>query len=731
MSVTELVPAAEIHRELLDELIEDVFEYAPDADTVRIAAAFEVACLHHDGQLRRSGEPFVYHPWGVAKICAQLRQPENVLIGALLHDVVEDTEATADEIEQRFGPEVRVLVEGVTKLSKIQFASREEAEAENYRKMILSMAEDIRVIVIKLADRLHNMRTLSFLGKQKQLQKAKETLEVYAPLAHRLGIHSIKWELEDLAFATLYPRKYAEIESMVNERRADRERFVSEAGEQLLDQLRVVSIKASIAGRAKHFYSIYEKMTRRGKEFNEIYDLTAMRVLVDSDRDCYGTIGVIHALWKPMPGRFKDYIAVPKSNGYQSLHTTIIGPHGKPLEIQVRTVQMHQRAEYGVAAHWLYKERTGVVTQWLDDLVAVPEGDPQGYMADLRTGLVDDEIFVFTPKGELKALATGATPLDFAYAVHTDVGHRCVGAKVNGRIVSLSSTLTSGDIVEVLTSKGERGPSRDWLGVVTTTRARNKIRVWFAREQREDTEQKGRDLLQNALKQNRLPTQRIASSPVLAGVMREMGYHKAEEFYVALGSGKITVPIVIQKLLGQLKTSEVDTEPTPTRRTGGRSRALASNSYGIVVDGEEDAGVMVRMAKCCTPVPGDDIVGYISVGRGITIHRGDCPNSRQLARTPERFTPVAWSGEAPEASFRVGVALEAWDRPRLLEDVGRTVAEHGCNVVEYGGHVSEGMSRNWYVLEIGDLRTLKTVLTSLRQIESVVDAFRVTPGERS
>jgi len=727
-AVSSLAPAAEIHRDLLDELLEDVREYAPDVDERRIAQAFELSCLHHDGQLRKSGEPFVYHPWGVAKICAQLRQPEDVLIGALLHDVVEDTAATADEVGARFGPQVQLLVEGVTKLSRIQFASREEAEAENYRKMILSMAEDIRVIVIKLADRLHNMRTLSFLGKQKQLQKAKETLEVYAPLAHRLGIHSVMWELEDLAFATLYPRKYAEIESMVNERRADRERYVAEAGQILLAELEKVGIHASIAGRAKHFHSIYEKMTRRGKEFNEIYDLTAMRVLVDSDRDCYGAIGVIHALWKPMPGRFKDYIAVPKTNGYQSLHTTIIGPHGKPLEIQVRTPQMHQRAEYGVAAHWLYKDKDRGPNQWLADLVEAPEGDPAGYLAELRSGLVDDEVFVFTPKGELKALSAGATPLDFAYAVHTDVGHRCVGAKVNGRIVPLSATLKSGDIVEILTSKADRGPSRDWLGVAQTTRARNKIRAWFAREQREDTEARGREMLQQALRQNKLPTQRIASSPVLAGVMREMGYRKAEEFYVALGAGNITVPQVIGKLLAHLKTEEVATEPAPTRKGGGRTRALASDSYGIVVDGVEDPGVMVRMAKCCTPVPGDPIVGYISVGRGITIHRGDCPNARQLARTPERFAGVAWSGEEPEASFRVGISVDAWDRPRLLEDIGRTVAEHGCNVVEYGGHTGEGMARNWYVLEIGDLRELKSVLASLRQVDSVIDAYRVTPG---
>jgi hypothetical protein len=436
-----LAPAAEIHRDLLDELLGEVREYAPDADVDRVRAAFELSCLHHDGQLRQSGEPFVHHPWSVARICGQLRQPEDVIIAALLHDVVEDTEATAEQIEERFGRDVRVLVEGVTKLSKIQFSSREEAEAENYRKMILSMAEDIRVIVIKLADRLHNMRTLSALGKQKQQQKARETLEVYAPLAHRLGIHSMKWELEDLAFATLYPRKYGEIQAMVNERRADRERFVTEAGEQLMVELDRVGIRASISGRAKHFYSIYEKMSRRGKEFNEIYDLTAMRVTVDSDRDCYGTIGVIHALWKPLPGRFKDYIAVPKTNGYQSLHTTVIGPHGKPLEIQVRTPQMHQRAEYGVAAHWLYKERSAVGTQWLEDLVDVADGDAGGYLDDLRAGLLGDEVYVFTPKGELKALGAGATPLDFAYAVHTDIGHRCVGAKVNGRIVPLHAAL--------------------------------------------------------------------------------------------------------------------------------------------------------------------------------------------------------------------------------------------------------------------------------------------------
>ena len=414
-----------------EDLLDKVKGYSPDADLEGLRKAYVFSALAHKGQIRHSGEPYLIHPLEVSDILADMKLDVVCISAGLLHDVVEDTLTTPDKIRQLFGEDVAHIVEGVTKIGAIPFSSTEERQAENFRKMLLAMARDVRVILIKLADRLHNMRTLSFLGKQKQIQKAKETLEVYAPLAHRLGIHSMKWELEDLAFATLYPRKYAEIEAMVNERRADRERFVAEAGETLMHELRDVGIGAAISGRAKHFYSIYEKMTRRGKEFNEIYDLTAMRVLVEDDRECYGTIGMIHSLWKPMPGRFKDYIAVPKTNGYQSLHTTVIGPHGKPLEIQVRTSQMHQRAEYGVAAHWLYKERAGVTTEWLRELMEAPEGE--GFLADLRTTLVDDEVFVFTPKGELKALAAGATPLDFAYAVHTDVGHHCVGAKVNGR----------------------------------------------------------------------------------------------------------------------------------------------------------------------------------------------------------------------------------------------------------------------------------------------------------
>ena len=668
---------------------------------------------------------------GVARICAELRAETPVIVAALLHDTVEDTETTLEEIAAEFGDDVALLVDGVTKLSRIHFDSREQAQAESYRKMVLSMARDVRVVIVKLADRLHNMRTLGPLAKQKQLQNARETLEVYAPIAHRLGIHQMKWELEDLAFTTLHPRRYAEIEALVSQRRADREEDVAEAARILDEALREVAISAEILGRAKHFYSIYQKMARGGKEFNEILDLTAMRVLVDSVKDCYGAIGVLHALWKPIPGRFKDYVAMPKSNGYQSLHTTVIGPKGQPLEIQVRTHAMHQTAEYGVAAHWIYKHR-GEERQlaWLGRVVdAAGLADPAEFMDSLMGEMFDDEVFVFTPQGEVKALPSGATPLDFAYAVHTDVGHRCVGAKVNGRIVPLHSELASGDIVEILTSNRERGPSRDWLTLVRTSRARNKIRQWFAHQQREDLEQKGRDSLAQAFRSNGLPSQKLSSAPLLAQLIREMGFKKADDFYVAIGGGKVPVGQVVNKVLQRLKTTEVAEEQSPATRRHTRARVGSSAQYGVVVDGTTDPNVLVRMAKCCTPVPGDPITGYISVGRGITIHREDCPNVRALKRSPERFCPVSWDGEASQ-SFRVEIAVDGWDRARLLEDIGRTFAENGCNIVEYGGVTQDQMAKNWYVAEVGDVKELKSVLSALRNIESVFDAYRVTPRAR-
>jgi GTP pyrophosphokinase len=729
--------AAQRHHERVERLLATVAGYNPDVDRDLIERAFAFSAEAHDGQFRRSGEDFVLHPLGVAEILADLRLDDDTIAAALLHDVVEDTGAVIDGVRAEFGEDVARLVEGVTKLTRIQFQSREQAQAENYRKMIVAMAQDIRVILIKLADRLHNMRTIEYLGKQKQLQKARETLEVYAPLAHRLGIHTMKWQLEDLSFQTLHPRKYSEIQAMVNERRADREGFVEEAGELLRSELEKLGIDAEISGRAKHFYSIYEKMAKRGKEFNEIYDLTAMRVIVlnegkEGERDCYGALGVIHSLWKPMPGRFKDYIAMPKFNMYRSLHTTVIGEEGKPLEIQLRTGDMHETAEFGIAAHWLYKGRKGKKDDaerlaWLKQLMdwQQEETDPREFMRSFRTDLFDDEVYVFTPKGEVKNLPTASTPIDFAYAVHTDVGHRTVGAKVNGRIVPLHYRLQSGDFVEILTSKQQgRGPSRDWISLAASSRARNKIRQWFTRETREDTELRGRETLENALKQHNLPYKKLAGSPLLAQIIREMGFKKAEDFYLALGSSKLGVSQVVNKVLHRLKTTEVAEEEALPLKPKARE-AVASQNFGIHVPGVED--VLVRLAKCCHPVPGDGIVGYISLGKGITIHRDDCPNVRALMRNPERFTPVEWDGGASQ-SFRVQIAVDSWDRPRLLEDVARTFAEHGANIVEYGGHTQDQMAKNWYVAEVGDIKALRALLNSLRNIDAVFDAYRVTPS---
>ena len=733
-----VVDAERHHEHLVSELIAAVETYKPGVDKELIRRAFGYAEERHRGMTRRSGEEFINHPWGVAQICAELHLDEQTIAAALLHDVVEDTDASLDDLRAEFGDEIAQLVEGVTKLTRISFSSREQAEAENYRKMIVAMAQDVRVILIKLADRLHNMRTIEYLGKQKQVQKAKETLEIYAPLAHRLGIHALKWELEDLSFQILHPRKYTEITAMVADRRADRETQVERAGATLDAELEKADIPAEIIGRAKHFYSIYDKMAKQGKEFNEIYDLTAMRVIVErggeeGTRDCYGALGLIHSLWKPMPGRFKDFVAMPKLNRYRSLHTTVIGPSGTPLEIQVRTREMHEEAEYGVAAHWLYKRgRRGKADDdwvtWVKTLMdwQSEETDPSEYMRTLRTDLFDDEVYVFTPKGEVKTLPAGATPIDFAYAVHTDVGHRTVGAKVNGRIVPLHYRLKNGDFVEILTSKSGRGPSRDWIKLAASSRARNKIRQWYKRETRGETEAKGREALDQALKAQNLPYKKLQGSSVLAGVIRELGFKKAEDFYLALGSGKVGAGHVVNKVLQRLKTDEVASEPAVTLKPTRTKRTVTGDRLGIVVPGVTE--VLVRLAKCCTPVPGDGIVGYISLGRGITIHRADCPNVKALMRNPERFTEVEWEGTASSSGFRVRIAVEAWDRARLLEDVARTFAEHGANIVSYGGTVEDGMARNWYTAELGDVKDLRSLLTALRNLEAVFDAYRVTPN---
>jgi guanosine-3',5'-bis(diphosphate) 3'-pyrophosphohydrolase len=736
----------------LADLFAIVSEHAADSaveiDRGRVQGAFVFACEHHAAQRRKSGEDFIVHPVGVARICAGMRLDTETLCAALLHDTVEDTKASIEEVRERFGDEIAQIVDGVTKLTGITFQSHDEAQAENYRKMMVAMATDVRVILIKLADRLHNMRTIEAMPKQKQMDKARETLDIYAPLAHRLGIHAIKWELEDLAFATLHPRKYQEIKGLVAQQRDDREGYVSQAGEYLSRELADLGIQAQIAGRAKHFYSIYSKMTKKGREFNEIYDLTAMRVIVDSVKDCYGTVGVIHSLWKPLPGRFKDFIAMPKFNMYQSLHTTVIGPEGRPLEIQIRTQEMHEMAEFGVAAHWVYKQGPGGGVEGQDGAVGHGEdakmtwlrsmldwqkelSDPREFMETLRTDLFEEEVFVFTPKGQVKSLAAGATPLDFAYEVHTEIGHRCVGARVNGKIVPLHYELRSGDIVEILTAKRERGPSRDWLAMVKTTRARNKIKAWFKAESRQDTEHTGRDLLQEHLRKAGLPAQKITGSAILADVIREVGYRKADDFYIALGAAKVSPKLVVSKVMQRLKQGEAadggESAAADLLRVGRQRRrpTKSSGQYGIKVEGVQD--VMLRLAKCCRPVPGDEIVGYISLGRGITIHREDCPNVVLLKKDPERFTSVAWEGDQSTA-FVVEIQIDAWDRHRLLEDLSRVFSESGANILEARCMSAPPMVKNRFVVEVADTHTLKGAITRMRNIDSVFDAYRVTPG---
>jgi GTP diphosphokinase / guanosine-3',5'-bis(diphosphate) 3'-diphosphatase len=704
-------------------------------DRDAVERAFDFACDRHADQVRHSGDEFITHPVGVAQICAGMRLDTATLCAALLHDTVEDTTASLDQIDAEFGEEIAQLVDGVTKLTGMSFESRDERQAENYRKMMVAMATDVRVILIKLADRLHNMRTLGALPKQKQTLKSHETLEIYAPLAHRLGIHAIKWELEDLAFQTLHPRKYTEIKQLVAQQRDERESYVTDAGEFLAEELEEVGIQAEISGRAKHFYSIYTKMAKKGREFNEIFDLTAMRVIVGSVKDCYGAIGVIHSLWKPLPGRFKDFVAMPKANMYQALHTTVIGPEGKPLEIQIRTEEMHKLAEYGIAAHVAYKEGGGENPKrekmtWLRQLVETEgEQDPAEFLESLKVDLFEDEVFVFTPKGEVKNLSAGSTPLDFAYAVHTDVGHSCVGAKVNGTIVPLHYQLRSGDIVEVLTAKQKRAPSLDWLKMVRTSRARNKIRAWFKEERREDAERDGREGLDDALRKRGLPIQKLAGSPLLADVIREMGFRKATDFYIALGQGKVSTKTVANKLMQRLKAGDAVEDDQSSPGVGGRDdrarRTKDASNYGIVVKGVDS--VAVRLAKCCRPVPGDEISGYVSLGRGITIHRADCKNVKALKRSPQRFVEVHWEGEN-EASYRVEIQIDAYDRTRLLEDLSRTFSEAGINIIGASCITNHPMVKNRFVVEVGDTEHLKQCIGRLRNVESVFDAYRITPA---
>jgi GTP pyrophosphokinase len=715
---------------ILEPLIRTLKVRHPKEDLDLIIRAFEVADRAHAGQRRKSGDPYITHPVAVATILAELGMTGTTLAGALLHDTVEDTSYSLEQLRRDFGDEVAHLVDGVTKLDKVKFG--DAAQAETVRKMVLAMADDVRVLVIKLADRLHNARTWRYVAPESSARKAKETLEIYAPLAHRLGMNTIKWELEDLSFAALYPKVYAEIVRLVGERTPEREKNLAALRGQIERDLKDAKIRAVVTGRPKHFYSIYQKMIVRGKDFDEIHDLMGVRVLVDSVRDCYGALGVLHSKWSPLPGRFKDYIAMPKLNMYQSLHTTVIGPGGKPVEIQLRTHEMHRRAEYGVAAHWKYKDQasspsagTGDQTPgWLRSVMDWQKDttDPNEFLESLRAEIDAAEVFVFTPKGEVMALPAGSTPVDFAYAVHTEVGHRAIGARVNGRLVPLNSELHHGDWVEIFTSRTEgAGPSQDWLGFVRSPRARNKIRHWFSKERREEAIEKGKEQLTRQLRKMNLPLHQLMSAESLSQVAGEMNLPDISTLYASIGDSHVSVQNVVEHLQKLIAAPEdaVSLDTAPITRIAAPTRQTDS---GVMVQGSGD--VMAKLARCCTPVPPDEIIGFVTRGSGISVHRADCRNIDHLRSEPDRIVDVSW---APTQSsvFLVEIQVEALDRKSLLSDVTRVLAEHHVNILSASVNTSRSrVAISKFVFEMGDPKFLSHVLSSVRRIDGVYDVYR-------
>jgi GTP pyrophosphokinase len=716
----------------LDGLLRKVGAYNPKADVREVQRAYEFAADSHRGQVRKSGEAFIRHPLEVTHILADLGMDTATLVAALLHDVVEDTDLGLEVIEREFGDEVARLVDGVTKLDKITYRSREQEQAENVRKMVVAMARDIRVLIVKLADRLHNMRTLEALPRPKQESKATETLEIYAPLAHRLGIFQIKWELEDLSFKTLHPRRFEEIGNLVGKADHERAAYTKEVLEAVNRQLRGVKVKAEVDGRPKHLYSVYEKMVLRGKEFSEIYDLVGIRVLVETVRDCYAALGAVHSLWKPIPGRFKDYIAMPKFNMYQSLHTTVVGPEGRPLEVQIRTEQMHRTAEFGIAAHWRYKEGSkkedasdlawlAQMLEWQRDM-----SDPREFMESLKIDLYQDQVFVFTPKGDVVDLPAGATPLDFAYSIHTEVGHRCVGGKVNGKLVPLDYRLGTGDTVEVLTSKAQdAGPKNDWLKIVATPRARNKIRQWFSRERREDAIDTGRDAVQRELRKQGLPLKRLTNEQTLAAVAAELKYPTLTALLVAVGEGHVSpqsVVVRLTRLITHEDTDEEISEVAPARPV----HVARRDDQPVLVTGADD--LWVNLARCCTPVPGDQILGFVTQGRGVSVHRTDCPNAPSLVEHKDRLIDVSWR-PGKGTSFAVSIQVEALDRKKLLGDVATVLSDQQINILSAASTTGKDrVARLRFIFELADIAHLGGVLHAIKKVDGVFDAYRVVPG---
>jgi GTP pyrophosphokinase len=718
----------------VEPLLRRVRQRNPRADSAVVRRAFELARERHAGRRRPSGVPDLAHPLGVATVVADLGLDAASVAAALLHDAVEEGLLTLEEVGEGFGPEVPKISDGLVKLDRVGFeAGREAAQAETIRKMIIAMARDIRVLVIKLADRLHDMRDIGYLDREAQERQAREVLEVYAPLANRLGIHQIKWELEDLAFATLYPLRYEEIARMTAERQPAREQYLAEVVKQVNAQLRQVKLRATVTGRPKHYYSIYEKMVLRGKEFSDIFDLVGVRILVDSIKDCYAALGQVHAVWKPVPGRFKDFIAMPKFNLYQSLHTTVVGPGGKPLEIQIRTKAMHRTAEYGVAAHWRYKAKDGKPATeremgWLRQLIDWQRelSDPRDFIENLQTDLYVDEVFVFTPKGDVIQLPAGATPIDFAYAVHTEVGHRCVGARVNKRLVPLEYALQNGDTVEIFTSKAQdAGPSRDWLGIVKTPRARNKVRQWFAKERREDAIEAGKDALVRAMRKAGLPLQRLNQSGALTALAADMRFASLDAFYAAVGSGQTSAAAVVSRLQADLGGEEQEDDDELVLERAVRQTRPQPASRGVVVKGAED--VWVKLARCCTPVPRDRIIGFVTRGHGVSVHREDCPNADNLRRDQNRITEVEWDTSGPSV-FAVTIQVEALDRTKLLRDITEVLSDHHVNIMS--ATVATGRDRVAtlrFTFELADISHLAHVLSTVKKVEGVYDAFRVVP----
>ena len=727
---------------VLEPLMTAVRQNHPKADLSVIERAYAVAESAHEGQMRKSGDAYITHPLAVTTILAELGMTPPTLAAALLHDTVEDTAYGLDELRHDFGDEIAMLVDGVTKLDKVTYG--EAAQAETVRKMVIAMARDIRVLVIKLADRLHNARTWRYVSPDSAKRKANETLEIYAPLAHRLGMNTIKWELEDLSFATLYPKVYDEIVRLVAERAPAREEYLAGVRTQVTEDLTAAKIKAVVTGRPKHYYSVYQKMIVRGRDFEEIYDLVAVRVLVDTVRDCYAALGALHSRWNPVPGRFKDYIAMPKFNMYQSLHTTVIGPQGKPVEIQIRTHTMHRRAEYGVAAHWKYKDqsngggpaRPGEITPqndmaWLRQLLDWQREteDPGEFLDSLRFEMGSSEVYVFTPKGSVVALPMGGTPVDFAYAVHTEVGHHCIGARVNGRLVPLESTLENGDVVEVLTSKADgAGPSRDWLQFVKSPRARNKIKQWFSKERREEAIEAGKDSIAKALRKQNLPLQRLMSHESMTAVATDLRYQDIEALYAAVGEGHVSAQHVVGKVVASMggvdgATEDLAEATVPTRSASRRK----PGDPGVVVVGTAD--VWVKLAKCCTPVPGDPIIGFVTRGNGVSVHRVDCTNADQLTANPERLIDVEWAPSSASV-FLVQLQVEALDRNRLLSDVTRVLSDQHVNILSASVQTSrDRVAISRFTFEMGDPAHLDHVIKAVRKIDGVFDVYRVNGGK--